>query len=132
MEHKHLPRKSHREKGQTILLVAISLISLLAMAALAIDIVTLYSARSEIQRAADAAALAGAKAIADSGIHHASPVTDPNFTTVKTLAQTWLQRLTNAQCSSANNPVAGVPLWTSHADLSDCESPTAIRRSPSN
>jgi len=56
------------ERGQTILLVAISLVSLLAMAALAIDVVTLYVAKTEIQRAADAAALAGAKAIADSGI----------------------------------------------------------------
>ncbi len=55
------------ERGQTIILVAISLVSLLAMAALAIDVVTLYVARGEIQRAADAAALAGAHAIADSG-----------------------------------------------------------------
>ena len=50
MEYKHLPRKSRREKGQTILLVAISLISLLAMAALAIDIVTLYSAQAKFKR----------------------------------------------------------------------------------
>ncbi|HYA24328.1 MAG TPA: pilus assembly protein TadG-related protein, partial [Terriglobales bacterium] len=56
------------ERGQTIILVAISIVSLLAMAALAIDVVTLYSASSETQRAADAAALAGAKALADSGI----------------------------------------------------------------
>jgi hypothetical protein len=37
------------------------------MAALAIDVVTLYVARSEAQRAADAAALAGAKAFATTG-----------------------------------------------------------------
>ncbi len=54
------------------------------MAALAIDIVTLYAARSEIQRAADAAALAGAKAIADSGITTLL-LADPNFRSVKTL-----------------------------------------------
>jgi len=56
------------QRGQTILLVAVSMVSLLAMAALAIDVVTLYVARTEIQRAADAAALVGAKAIADSGV----------------------------------------------------------------
>jgi hypothetical protein len=67
------------ERGQTIILVAISLVSLLAMAALAIDVVTLYVARSETQRAADAAALAAAKAIADSGFTTLSP-TDPNLT----------------------------------------------------
>jgi hypothetical protein len=55
------------ERGQTILLVAVSIVSLLAMAALAIDVVSLYVASTEIQRSADAAALAGAKAIVDSG-----------------------------------------------------------------
>lgn len=62
------PEKWRDQRGQTILLVAISLISLLAMAALAIDVVTLYVARSEIERAADATALAGAKAFVDSGL----------------------------------------------------------------
>ena len=37
-----------------------------AMAALSIDVVTLYTARSEAQLAADAAALAGARALANS------------------------------------------------------------------
>lgn len=60
-------RNRRGEQGQTIILVAISLVALLAMAALAIDVVTLFVARGEIQRAADAAALAGAKAMADSG-----------------------------------------------------------------
>ncbi len=55
------------ESGQTIALVAISLLALLALAALAIDLTTLYVARSEAQRAADAAALAGAKIFVTSG-----------------------------------------------------------------
>ncbi|HLM79633.1 MAG TPA: pilus assembly protein TadG-related protein [Terriglobales bacterium] len=38
-----------------------------AMAALSIDEVTLYTARSEAQLAADAAALAGARVLANSG-----------------------------------------------------------------
>jgi Flp pilus assembly protein TadG len=80
-----LSRQRHNERGQTILLVAISLVSLLGMAALAIDIVTLYAARSEIQRAADAAALAGAKAIADSGFT-TLPTTDPNYSNAQALA----------------------------------------------
>jgi hypothetical protein len=56
------------QRGQTIILVAVSMVSLLAMAALAIDVVTLYVARSEMQRAADAAALGAAKAFVDSGV----------------------------------------------------------------
>jgi hypothetical protein len=75
------------ERGQTIILVAVSLVSLLAMAALAIDVVTLYVARSEMQRAADAAALAGAKAFVDSGVTSLA-TTDPNYATVQGLAQT--------------------------------------------
>jgi hypothetical protein len=55
------------EQGQTIILVAVALIALLSMAALAIDVVTLYVARSEAQRAANAAAIAGAKMFATSG-----------------------------------------------------------------
>jgi len=74
------------ERGQTILLVAISIVSLLAMAALAIDVVTLYVASTEIQRAADAAALAGAKAIADSGVTTLQP-TDGNVGAAEALAQ---------------------------------------------
>src|SRR5271156_543161 len=90
-----LSGRRHDERGQTIILVAISLVSLLAMAALAIDVVTLYSARSEIQRAADAAALAGAKALADSGITTLL-LTDPNFTTVQPWATTAATNQVNA------------------------------------
>jgi hypothetical protein len=57
-------------------LVAVSLVSLLALAALAVDVVTLYVARGDVERAADAAALAAAKALADSGV-----TTDPSDST---------------------------------------------------
>src|ERR1041384_5771706 len=76
-------RRRYRQRGQTIILVAVSLGSLLAMAALAIDVVTLYVARGEMQRAADAAALAGAKAFVDSGV-----TTEPTNPTRQTLGQT--------------------------------------------
>ncbi len=82
MRKKRTISRAHREKGQTIVLVALSIVTLLAMAALAIDVVTLYVARSEAQRAADAAALAGAKAFADSGV-----TTDPTNPALQTLAQ---------------------------------------------
>jgi len=47
-----------------------------AMMALSIDVVTLYTARSEAQLAADAAALAGARTLANSGM-----TSDPNAVT---------------------------------------------------
>jgi hypothetical protein len=61
-------REARPQRGQTLPLVAVSIVSLVAMAALAIDMTTLYVARGEIQHAADAAALAGAKAFVDSGV----------------------------------------------------------------
>ena len=47
-------------EGQTLALVAVMLVALLAMMALAIDLGMAYTARAEAQRVADAAALAGA------------------------------------------------------------------------
>jgi Flp pilus assembly protein TadG len=57
------------EQGVVIVLVAVFLLFVVgAMAALAIDAVSLYTARSEAQLAADSAALAGARALANSGM----------------------------------------------------------------
>jgi Flp pilus assembly protein TadG len=55
---RELPRRP--ASGATFVLLAAVLVVLLAIAGLAIDLAALYVARSEAQRAADAAALAGA------------------------------------------------------------------------
>jgi hypothetical protein len=81
-----LPRRG--ERGQTIILVAVAMVGLLGMVALAIDVVTLYVARSEMQRAADAAALGAAKAFVDSGI-----TSDPTNITRQNTAQQMGQQL---------------------------------------
>lgn len=51
-----------------MILVAIAMVGIIAMAALSIDVITLYLAREETQRAADAAALTAARVISVSGI----------------------------------------------------------------
>lgn len=51
--------------------------------ALAIDVITLYAARSETQRAADSAALAAAKMLIDAGV-----TGDPGNSGLQTTAQT--------------------------------------------
>src|ERR1700678_647603 len=62
-----LDRKN--ERGVVITLVAVFMLAVLgAMAALSIDVVTIYTARSEAQLAADSAALAGARVLANSGM----------------------------------------------------------------
>jgi Flp pilus assembly protein TadG len=64
----HLPAQCHREHGVTMVLVALAMVAIVAMAALSIDVVTLYLAREEAQRAADAGALAAARVISISGV----------------------------------------------------------------
>src|ERR1700732_4881716 len=60
------PRR--REHGVTMVLVAIAMVAIIAMAALSIDVITLYFAREEAQRSADAGALAATRPISISGL----------------------------------------------------------------
>jgi Flp pilus assembly protein TadG len=57
-----------REHGVTMALVALAILGIVAMAGLSIDVGTLYQAKAEAQRAADAAALTAARVISLSGI----------------------------------------------------------------
>jgi hypothetical protein len=101
-QNKILVQGRRGERGQTIVLVAISILSLLAMASLAVDLVTLYVAKGQIQHAADAAALAGAKAFVDSGL----TTNTPPSASLQTLATTMATQYINT--SLPNNLVAGV------------------------
>ncbi len=56
-----------------MILVALAMVAIIAMAALSIDVVTLYLAKEEAQRSADSAALAAARVISMSGITGADP-----------------------------------------------------------
>src|SRR5713101_3800041 len=60
-------RERNGERGISLFMVAGGMVFLLGVAALAIDVASLYVARDEAQRAADAGALAGAKAFVDTG-----------------------------------------------------------------
>jgi hypothetical protein len=95
-------RNLARERGQTIALVAVSMVSLVAMAAIAIDLTTLYVARGEIQRAADATALAAAKAFVDSGV-----TTHPGNTGLQNVARTLASDFASAVLQQ--NTVVGTP-----------------------
>jgi uncharacterized membrane protein len=56
------------ERGVTMVFVALAMVAIIAMAALSIDVITLYLAREEAQRSADQAALAAARILSMSGI----------------------------------------------------------------
>lgn len=61
-------KAQHRECGITMILVAVAMVAIIGMAVLSIDVVTLYLAKEEGQRSADAAALAAARVLSLSGI----------------------------------------------------------------
>jgi hypothetical protein len=60
--------KGDGERGVTMIIVALAMVAIIGMAALSIDVITLYLAREEAQRSADSAALAAAKIISLSGL----------------------------------------------------------------
>lgn len=60
--------RNRDERGVTMILVAIAMVAIIGIAALSIDVITLYLAREEAQRSADSAALAAAKIISVSGL----------------------------------------------------------------
>ena len=57
---RHATAKHKNDRAVSVLIVAVGMVFILAMAGLAVDLTSLYVARSKAQRAADAAALAGA------------------------------------------------------------------------
>ncbi|HKV77420.1 MAG TPA: pilus assembly protein TadG-related protein [Candidatus Sulfotelmatobacter sp.] len=61
-------REHRKDYGVTMILVALAMVAIIGMAVLSIDVVTLYLAKEEAQRSADAAALAGARVLSLSGI----------------------------------------------------------------
>ncbi len=108
-------KKSSRkkERGVTLLVTVVSMIPLLGMAALAIDIVTLYTASGEAQKAADAGALAGAKAFVTSGFT-SGQLGDPSSGGNQTFVcngSTGFSDL-QAQAAAQQNLIAGAPPTT--------------------
>jgi hypothetical protein len=96
-------RSRKSERGQTLLITAVAMVAVLGMTVLAIDIVALYVAKDQVQATADAAALAGAEALAYSGTTSA-PSTVPLSTVCNGAtgqADLW------AQAVVAHSPIAG-------------------------
>jgi hypothetical protein len=85
------------ERGSTLFIVASALTVLLGIGALAIDIASLYVARNESQRAADAGALAGAKVFVESGCVTTGDCTAEEGTATDRATQVALQNLVAGQ-----------------------------------
>ena len=103
--------KRSTDSGVSILIIAVSMVFILAMAGLGIDLASLYVGRNQAQRAADAAALAGAQAFVDAGC--ATGSTGGGLTqTCMTLATQRAEAVGNA------NLIAGTSPGITDADIS--------------
>src|SRR5438093_962196 len=103
---------SHDEQGVTILVVACSLaFVMIALAALVIDVSALFTARGDAKQAADAAALAGAKVLANSGM-----TSDPTNATLQANAVALATQVATAVATK--NTVGGRPLTTGEVTVS--------------
>jgi hypothetical protein len=100
-------RPGTQERGVSLLLVSILLVVVLGVAALSIDLASLYVARDDAQRTADAAALAGAKVFADTGC-----VTSSSCTSFQSRAQQ------SAIDVAGENRVAGEEAVVQPSDIS--------------
>ena len=115
--HPHPGRK--REQGVVITLVAVFMASVvIVMAALAIDLTTLYTARSEAQLAADSSALAGARVLANSGMT-SSDGTIPLSPVFDTLGAENLATVVAMQVA-ASNQIGGKNLVPPGTGVSTC------------
>jgi hypothetical protein len=121
----HLSRERKHEQGVIITVVAVvMLFVIVAMAALAIDVVTLYTARSEAQLAADATALAAARVFANSGM-----TSDPNAAAdgfvgyAETASQTVATQVANAN-SVGGGSLTGVVITFNDGSTTFATNPT--------
>jgi Flp pilus assembly protein TadG len=118
-----IPRRT-RERGVTMALVALAMVGILAMAALSIDIGTLYEASAEAQRAADAGALAAARFISMQGLTGDPTNTDGTWQTTCANATLIAQNVAAQDTvgGSAPNTVTVTYSSSSGSSTSDCTS----------
>lgn len=108
----HHCQTGYRRRGATAVTVAISSVVMLGSAALTIDLGQLYLARGELQRAADAAAMAGASAYLSDAHWHTA--VNGAWTLSDDLALVIDAR---AQEYSLANPTLGKPTILSRPDI---------------
>lgn len=110
-----------------MVLVALAMVAIVAMAALSIDVITLYLAREEAQRSADGAALAAARVISLSGLTGDPTNSTSNWSVIcdgSTSAATEAARAVVRQNTVAGSAVGTVNVTYSAGNGSSISSPT--------
>jgi hypothetical protein len=109
----HAGSNRHDDRGVSILIVAVSMIFILGMAGLGIDLASLYVGRSQAQRAADAAALAGAQALVSSTT--GDPCVSGGSGSISSACEAVARQA--AEAVGNQNPVAGVSPGIGDSDI---------------
>jgi len=125
--------RKKNEHGVIITLVAIFMLFVVgAMAALAIDVVSLYTARSEAQLAADSAALTAARVLANSGMTSSTDAT--LAANAQTLASTIAQQVAETnQVGGTNLTAAQINVtWPNSASTTFQQNPHVTVQITSN
>jgi len=125
--YQHIRRSDRRhERGVSMIIVLGALVSLIALASLAIDVGVLWSARTQLQNASDAAALAGAMNLIDTD---GPSVTAANAKTaaVEVAAQNCAIDTPSLMLNEADVSIGGWDLETSTFDAGvDLTDPDAV------
>lgn len=122
---KNCSRKFNRRRGVVAAQVGVTMVVLLGCAALTIDVGNVYSARSELQRAADSAALAGASAfMSQKMMAYRQSGDSAAITEVITMASTMANNFSNMNpTQNSATLVAGGDIVAGNIDLASGTSP---------
>src|SRR5882762_6608022 len=119
-----------RERGVTMALVALAMVGIIAMAALSIDVGTLYQASAEAQRSADQAALAGARVLSLSGMTGDPANTSGQWPAACAAANQTAQTVANQNTVSGKVPSAVNVSFLSRDGTSNCSAADAFGVNP--
>ncbi|MBI3670390.1 MAG: hypothetical protein HY237_11490 [Acidobacteria bacterium] len=114
-------KKRELQRGMSLVMVAAGLVVLLGMGVLSIDLISLYVARNEAQRAADAGGLAGAKVFVDSGCVNGGAGACTSFQALAT---------SRARVVAGQNNIAGLAISSLNANCVTATFPSSSAGNP--
>ena len=127
---RHFRRGHHPERGVTMILVAVAMVAIIGMAAMSIDVVTLYLAREEAQRARRCSCPRGCSSDFDSGDHREPRLPDTDGASWQNVCGTSGTATKIAQVVGAQNAVGGTAATVTVKYQRQRAPPAAVRTVP--
>ena len=102
-----MKRFLHNQKGSVLIVVALAMVAFMGMAALSVDLGTAYVTKSNLQKAADAASLAGAEMLPDASSARTTAITYAGINGISTSGQTSITNGIQTAEATATTPYNG-------------------------